>query len=331
MKKCLDAFKNLNISKQNNSIHISPCCLTQTKPVQFVNFQDDLYLNQIRVSWQSQQFPSECNACQSSESAALISRRQGSNQWYKDNGHDNDQVELIRLDYWTGDTCNLQCVICGPHNSSAWKQELQLSTEIKKSVVNKFWNDLDLTNLKFIHFNGGEPLLSKEHIKFLQAIPDKKAVHINYNTNGTIRPDRNLLDLWEKFQLVQIDFSIDDIGNRFEYQRYPANWNNLVENLQWFIENCPHNCMMSSNTSVGVLNHDNLENLNRWLKNYFSITKYNDSIEHRQQEVIGLFSLKDAPKRREKILFFLENCDRRRGTNWKNVFPNLLDYLATDQ
>lgn len=328
---CLDAFKNLNITKQDNAIGISPCCISPTYPVKFIDFKKDPYLNQIRSQWKQGEFPSQCQVCKQAESQGSGSRRLGSNQWYQDHGYDNDTVDLIRIDYWTGDTCNLQCAICGPHNSSAWKQELNWPRETKKVVVNQFWDQLNLGQLKFIHFNGGEPLLSKEHVKFLQAIPDKSQVHINYNTNATIRPDNVLLELWSQFQLVQLDFSIDDIEDRFEYQRYPAKWKQVTENLQWFLDNSPHNCMFATNTSVGVLNHDNLDQLNLWLKTNFYVSKFNDPIHHRQQAVQGVFSLVDAKKRQEKILNFLEKCDQRRGTNWKKTFPKLLDYLTTDK
>jgi len=331
MKKCIDVFKNLNIVKQYNSTSISPCCISPTKPAEILDFQNNTYLDQIRTQWKQGHFPVECVGCEQVENQGAESRRLGSNQWYQDHGHDNDKVELVRLDYWTGDTCNLQCVICGPPNSSAWKQELDWPKEIKKTVVNQFWNQLNLEQLEFIHFNGGEPLLSKEHVTFLQAIPNKSRVHINYNTNATIRPDSALLDLWAQFQLVQLDFSIDDTEHRFEYQRYPAKWNRVTENLQWFIDNSPGNCMFATNTSVGVLNHDNLEQLDSWLKTNFYVTKYSDPIEHRQQPVQGLFSLTDAKKRREKILDFLTKCDQRRGTDWKTTFPNLLDYLTYDK
>ncbi len=37
-----------------------------------------------------------------------------------------------------------------------------------------------------------------------------------------------VLSLWEQFRLVQLDFSIDDTGQQFEYQRYPAKWDQIT-------------------------------------------------------------------------------------------------------
>jgi sulfatase maturation enzyme AslB (radical SAM superfamily) len=325
--KCIDAYKNLNIAFNNGDLAISPCCISPRQKINSLDFDRDSYLNGIRRSWDLNQFPAACNACETAELNGTHSRRQGSNQWYIDNNVDNLKVELLRLDYWTGDTCNLRCAICGPYNSSAWKQELKIPEELQKSKINYFWRELDLLKIKFVHFNGGEPLLSKEHVLFLEEIPNKKLVHINYNTNATILPSEKLLKLWKQFKLVQLDFSIDDINERFEYQRYPAKWSEIIKNLQWFISNSPDNCMFAVNTSVGILNHSNMENLNNWLKNNFFTSRFSDPVEHRQQMTVGLFSLKDAIKNKKSIVEFLDACDNRRGTNWKLVFPELVNTL----
>jgi MoaA/NifB/PqqE/SkfB family radical SAM enzyme len=227
-----------------------------------------------------------------------------------------------------GDLCNLACVICGPHFSSVWKEELKIPIAQRKVTINQTWPNIDLTRLKYVHFNGGEPLLSKEHVKFLHAIPDKHQIQLNYNTNGTVRASQELLDLWQQFKLVQLDFSIDDIGDRFEYQRYPANWIKVTENLQWYIDTAPHNCMFAVNTSVGILNHSNLENLNSWLQKNFHVTRFTDCIEHRQQLTKGIFALQDADKRKSRIIFALDSIDQRRSTNWRATFPELVKSLT---
>ena len=236
MSLCIDPFKNLNIVYRDSKLTISPCCVSPTKQIDTIDFYNNQYLLDIRNSWKEGKFPTACVACENNR----LVRMSGSNQWYADNNHNNTDVELVRLDYWTGDICNLRCVICGPTLSSSWKQELNLPEQ--HIIHNDFWKTLDLSRLEFVHFNGGEPLLSKEHVKLLEAIPNKATVHVNYNTNGTIRPSKKLLDLWAEFKIVQLDFSIDDIGERFEFQRFPAKWSAVTENLQWFIDNSPVEC-----------------------------------------------------------------------------------------
>lgn len=297
-------------------------------PVDSLNFVNDQYLTQIRASWRKGEFPAACIKCKKAESTGGSSRRTGSNQWYTDNRLNNQDVELVRLDYWTGDLCNLACAICGPAYSSLWKQELNMPAELKKVVVNQSWKDIDLSKLRLVHFHGGEPLLSKEHVKFLHNIPRKDQVHLTYNTNGTIRPKVELLELWGQFRLVELAFSIDDIEEQFEYQRYPAKWNTVKDNLQWFLDNGPHNCMFAVLTSVGILNHNNIPRLNTWLQEHFYVNKFTDPIEHRQQLTSGNLSLTNAKQRANQIMTYLDTLDARRHINWRLVFPELENYLT---
>lgn len=320
---CIDAFKNLSITTQSSILEISPCCISPAKAIDTLDFVDNQYLNEVRDTWSTGQWPNACSACKQAENLKVDSRRVGSNQWYKDHNLFNHKVELIRLDYWVGDLCNLKCTICGPRNSSSWKQELNLPIEIKKTVTNQFWKTMDLSAIKFVHFNGGEPLLSKEHVELLKSLPNKNQVHLNYNTNATILPSAELIDLWGQFKIVQLDFSIDDIGNRFEYQRFPAKWTKVVENLQWFVATAPTNCMFSVNTTVSILNHANLPNLKLWLIDNFSSNRVTDPVEHRQQMANGLFALDTAEHRWPEIVKFLDTCDEKRGTNWRKTLPEL--------
>jgi sulfatase maturation enzyme AslB (radical SAM superfamily) len=317
---CFDAFKNLNIINQGNRLAIGPCCLAPASPTATIDFVRNPFLTSIRKSWEDNIFPPTCTNCKTAEQQGQTSRRTSVNQWYEQQGYNNTDVELIRIDYWTGNTCNLRCVICGPANSSSWQQELNIPT--KKQVVNRYWNDIDIATLRYVHFNGGEPLLSKEHVEFLHAIPNKSQVQLNYNTNATVRPSEELQLLWAEFELVQLDFSIDDVGQRFEYQRFPAKWDNVVENLQWFVNAMPVNCMFSVNTTVSILNQHNLENLNTWLQDNFAENRMGDPIEHRQQPVLGLLNTTDV----KKVLKYLDECDLRRGTDWRTVFPELIKY-----
>ncbi len=328
-QKCIDAFKNINIvASSADGIKISPCCLSPTVSVDNIDFENDQYLNQTRESWTNNQYPLACVNCKNTELAGYPSRRHKVNQWYKENNLDNENVEMIKIDYWVGDLCNLACVICGPKYSSVWKQELKLPILTQKVKINQLWTTLNLNKLRYVHFNGGEPLLNKEHVRFLQAIPNKNSVQINYNTNGTVRASDELLSLWKQFKLVQLDFSIDDIGDRFEYQRYPAKWSEVSENLLWYIDNATHNCMFAVNTSVGILNHSNLNNLNSWLQQNFIATRFTDAIEHRQQPTQGIFAFNGFERKKSNIVATLDSIDQRRGTNWRKTFPELIKLLS---
>ena len=65
--------------------------------------------------------------------------------------------------------------------------------------------------------------LIKRHFDILQTLVDKgraKDISISYNTNGSIYP-KDYIDLWKQFKSVQVFFSVDGVGERFNYIRHP--------------------------------------------------------------------------------------------------------------
>ncbi len=79
--------------------------------------------------------------------------------------------------------------------------------------------DQHLADIRYIEFTGGEPFMIAEHFDMLQGIVDRGIagqVEIHYNTNGTQYPARGEA-IWRHFKTVEIAFSIDDVGKRFEY------------------------------------------------------------------------------------------------------------------
>jgi sulfatase maturation enzyme AslB (radical SAM superfamily) len=89
-----------------------------------------------------------------------------------------------------------------------------------------FWKELyaQIPNLRQVYFAGGEPLMIKEHKTFLEEIirqgyADK--ISIRYNTNGLLL-NEEIIELWTKFKKVKVGFSIDAIGIKNYYIRYPS-------------------------------------------------------------------------------------------------------------
>lgn len=325
---CLDAFKNINITTHQGDLYISPCCITELEKVDHIDFAQDAYLKRVRGEFLAGRWPAECHKCKLSESNNQISRRIGSNKWYDANNINDTNEDLIRIDYWVGDICNSACVICGPENSSLWKQELNIPIHHRKVNRNVFWKKLDLEKLQYIHFHGGEPLLSKDHEEFLRAVPNKSNVHIYYNTNATVRAEAKLLDLWSQFRLVQIDFSVDDIGDRFEYLRYPAKWSVIKDNLFWYRDNSPANCIFDIMTTISILNEPYIQHLSDWVAENFNTNRFTDPIEHRFQYAVGRMAIDNHKKL--NVLDFLTKLDQRRGTDWKSIFPLAITKLKTD-
>jgi len=213
------------------------------------------YMNNLRQSFLNGEKPSNCNRCWAEEESGRTSKRMHSENRLREilgnyTFTSSNDGNLLFLDLKLGNICNLKCRICGSFSSSKWAQEemdiypgnesarenLALGRWPRESQ--KFWEDLKniLENTRYFEFTGGEPFLIDEHFDLLQIAVDMgyaKDIEIHYNTNTTTFPKRGLT-IWPHFKLVEIALSIDDIGARFEYQRYGANWDKTVENLQKF-------------------------------------------------------------------------------------------------
>jgi MoaA/NifB/PqqE/SkfB family radical SAM enzyme len=203
-----------------------------------------------------------------------------------DNEWTQDPKPLMFLDLKLGNICNLKCRICGSWSSSTFAvEEIEFSpiAEKKKGLHYQmlkqgawardnqdFWDEINSMSdqLRYIEFTGGEPFMIKEHFEFLERIVEMGIagqVEIHYNTNGTQYPD-NAEDIWQHFKLVEIAFSIDDIGPRFEYQRANAVWSEVEYNIARFMamRDRHPNMQLQACITVNVFNVLYLEGVANW-------------------------------------------------------------------
>jgi glutamate-1-semialdehyde 2,1-aminomutase len=126
-----------------------------------------------------------------------------------------------------------------------------------------------LDQIRYIEFTGGEPFMIQEHFDMLQVIVDRGIAHqveIHYNTNGTHYPE-SAESIWQHFKIVEIAFSIDDLGERFEYQRTNALWSEVMVNLDRFRElrGRYKNIQLQVCSTVNIFNVWHLEGLAEWI------------------------------------------------------------------
>ena len=156
------------------------------------------------------------------------------------------QLEFVELRL--GNTCNVACRTCNPASSSKWRNDydaLRKATTFHLTDYNTmegfrwperdgFWEDLlqHCDNVKTFYINGGEPTLIKEHFRFLERLVElgKTDIKLWYNINMT-NMNEDVIDLWKKFDHVKISCSIDDLGDRNHYIRYPTKWNDVERNF----------------------------------------------------------------------------------------------------
>lgn len=244
--------------------------------------------NQVRKEMMNGESPKICQKCYKYDQGGVKSKRVESNtkfeQYIKEClPNTNPDGSLINVNYRyielrLGTVCNLKCITCNPFSSNRWNQDLEAlkGTEFEKDyfnieVKNEWYRDHNFYDelyskskgLKEIWINGGEPTLIKEHTYFLEKFINdgtSKDVDLHYSLNCTQFPDK-FIEIWKNFNKVRIQLSIDDLGNRNEYIRFPSDWN-IIHNsfqkiLQYKNEFDLEVCQTIS--SLNVMNIDNFK------------------------------------------------------------------------
>ena len=108
-------------------------------------------------------------------------------------------------------------------------------------------------------------MYKRQHKWFLEEIIRQgyaDSILVRYNTNGLLI-DEEIIGLWSKFKKVKIGFSIDAVGDRNWYIRYPSDWSTIQKNLHR-LDNTPDNIHVSIATAIQILNIKNLPELAKW-------------------------------------------------------------------
>jgi MoaA/NifB/PqqE/SkfB family radical SAM enzyme len=331
--------------------------------------------------------PQTCRKCWREERSGRTSKRMHTLDRLKHMLDDTewtvDAKPLMFLDLKLGNICNLKCRICGSWSSSTFAIEELADLgpdQDKKSNFHyqmlrngawpreneTFWTEIDQVSdqIRYIEFTGGEPFMIQEHFDMLQGLIKKGIAHnieIHYNTNGTQWPEE-AEEIWRYFKTVEIAFSIDDVGKRFEYQRSNAVWSEVQTNIERFkdMRKRNSNIQLQVCTTVNVFNVYYLEDVADWIANqefdfvywnmmheayYFSINTLPESAKQAVTDQLTNAVVDDAThKEFNKIIDFMNrgasldgfnmrreiaNLDRRRQQNLCTIqpeFAKIIDY-----
>ena len=128
-----------------------------------------------------------------------------------------------------------------------------------------------LQHVRYFEITGGEPLMIEKQFDVLKKCIDigvANKIDLHYNTNGTQLPQREIFDLWKNFKRVEIAFSIDDVGEQFEYQRHPAYWKEVNHNLNQFKVYQTANMEFQICSTINFFNVFSLAKLMLWVRNF---------------------------------------------------------------
>lgn len=113
------------------------------------------------------------------------------------------EIDTVKIH--VSNSCNLQCKYCYAHGGNYGIENSLMSLETAKKVCD-FIKD-NITNLKYITFFGGEPLLAVEQIIFICNEFKNMGIKFLLQTNGTILNDQ-IIQLLNDFNIT-VTVSLD--------------------------------------------------------------------------------------------------------------------------
>jgi radical SAM protein with 4Fe4S-binding SPASM domain len=282
---CALPWQNLSLDVDGSS---RPCCKfahhDDGSPYQMANLKDapldEVWngdgMQKLRRDFLDGVKPAECTTCWDEEDAGILSLRQTwqyrglrSEPDYEDTAPDHP----VALDLKLTNACNLKCRICGPVASSLWlREELEvggehpdpylvenkryfLSNKITGQAQNAPVWESWLPHLEHVELTGGEPMMSPENRQVVEALaaghPEDVALLVT--TNATV-VDERIVGPFDRFGGVTVSLSIDDIGDRLEYERSPCDWATVEANIVRYAGMAGERCQIYLNSSVSTLN-----------------------------------------------------------------------------
>lgn len=363
---CFSPWAHLEISSTGQ---FKPCCvykesITDSQGVAYNINNDSIeevynsdYMKQLRQEFLSGSKPPGCKNCWNKEQHSGTSNR----TWLKTqlgieaeclHVEQNSLTNLKSLDIKLGNLCNFKCRICSAESSSKIAQEQikhfgstfdlkNINRQGQWSENERIWKMLEVLGDQLINidFYGGEPFLIKQHEVFLDYLISNNhasKIRLHYNTNGSIYPVQ-LFDKWKLFRQVDIAFSIDNVGSRFELER-GGNWIAVEQNLDKFLANKLPNMILSIFATVNVQNVYYLDQIIKWVESrefnaliwnllqepkFLSITSMNQELTTMIIDQLNQIDLKTLQK--YNVLPIIETL--KQNNNSSNLIDQLAEYM----
>lgn len=282
---------------------VRPCCMFARQDDAAAAEFGNLKSHSLQEVWNSRgmvslrrQFlagekPTSCQRCWNEEAAGITSYRQS----FKSHRAPKAQIDPfnvapdqpLTLDLKLSNRCNLKCRICSPLASSlalseaklhrseppnflAWLEREEgyfLSNKITQHPVNLDTFRRWLPGISQLELFGGETTISEEVQQLEELIVAEGQagkIALLFNTNASVFSPQ-AVDRWRQFRRVNICLSIDDIERRFEYQRHPARWSKVQDNLQKYHAIRETNFFICLFCSVSVYNVYYLPDIVAWM------------------------------------------------------------------
>lgn len=372
------------INVQDDVLYWSPCCYYSKR----VNMYDKETLqHEMEYAHNATGWLPECQSCKNLEekNIDILKPRLHANNWVPENSVDGDVVNL-ELSYDI--KCNAACLSCGSYCSTTWQKfenehgiklhkspiQFKLNHKVERIIAEKKYNItlpddandvsdvlfakltslIKLDKLNNLFILGGEPLYTKSHIKLLRLLdeihPNLQNVTLRYQSNGSIYPNKEILNYWTKFKSVVFGVSFDDVGERFNYLRWPLDWKQCSENIIRIANET--NVEFTVNTTYSPLNIYYYDELDNWIKQNIGFKIRNKDMKTRpnpcqgdmdlkfcseklvdkvfrkygsEHDVVKLLSNIKLDNNYRQMFDYIEKIDRLRNLDWRKTFSEIVD------
>ncbi len=260
---------------------ISPCCEFQgetgnLKDQTLEQAWNGAQLAKVRKDMLAGKKLKPCAKCFDREKLENNSMRLDQNSrfsgWYekfessKDLASSTPQFPVL-LDLRFSNLCNFSCRSCWHGSSSSWftdgkaigltvsdKAEVRSFTtadEVKAQLRN------GIEGLEELYFAGGEPMMMAEHFAVLELLIEqgRTDVQLRYNTNMSRSSfaGQSIFELWQKFNSVDVEASVDAAHEQGDYIRNGFKWEQFVANVNTLREAVPQ-ASLTFGITVSALN-----------------------------------------------------------------------------
>ena len=240
----------------------------------------------------------DCERCyrQEEQGAESLRSTEGMNEFIIDTLPDGTyQKSATSMQIQLGNICNLKCKMCSQMyshmhgmetrdigeqdpewlhwvkeqgaNVNNWTNELGIKQEWyrSKEIKLKMFDHIsrNITQLVVI---GGEPTLIPEFYELFEycdqqgTLGSKNVVIVTNLTNTNPR----LTNWLPKLQSWTIWASVDGVGERTEYIRYPSRWDKILESLEFYRSIMGNNGNITLSPAIQLLNIDQLDDIIKW-------------------------------------------------------------------
>lgn len=170
--------------------------------------------------------------------------------------HNNGMADMspVDLQIELGNTCNSACIMCVPEASSRLEQDYHKLHKINSrlfakpntyvawtrdpALVDRFVKEIvEVPNLRYIHFLGGETLFEESFYAICEQLIEHdlaKNIIVGTTTNGTIYNDR-IKRFIENFKQFHLGISIEAVTKLNDYIRWPGQIDSILPNIDKFL------------------------------------------------------------------------------------------------